>query len=308
MKRILLSIALAAFACTASIAQDIDPVEEIISQASDQDAAELNAAAKSLANATQMLEEADKSMQNVQKLKSEASSQKKGKQKKTLKQAETMEAPIVQKQINAYKLIDEANRKIYTTYYKDLSQKYNSCPAKKKDIVDEYMGIYEEKWDDALNTIKKAPADKKADQKAVASILRNGTNIQNEAIDYQVKTYAELLGWYDKPEPVVEEVVEQEIISAAPAKPADRIHYKVQIAADDVPLDLEFIKTKVYNSNEVINNEYTNGTYRYLIGRYNTYEEAREARDRMNVKGAFIVEYKNGERQAEIHDDNNKAE
>lgn len=287
----------------AAWAQEINPQEEIMNSVSQTAQAELTAAGKSIERASQMLEEAEKSMQNVAKLRSEAAQQKKGKQKKTNKQADAMEQPIIQKQITAYKLLDEAYRTIYTTYYKDLSDRYSQCPSAKQNTVDGLMGEYEENWDQALSTLKNVPSstDKKADPKAIAKALQRGTSIQKDAIDLQTEAYAAILGWYDKP---AAEEAAPKAEEAAPPKPADKIHYKVQIAADTAPLNLEFIKANVYDTDEVINNEYTEGTYRYLVGRYNTYEEAKSAKDRMNVKGAFVVKYKNGKRQIDINEEN----
>ncbi len=305
MKRIILSIALAVMMGQAAYSQDINPQEEILAQVNESAAAELAAAQKTMDRATQMMAEAESSLAKVAQTRSEAAKQKKGKQKKLNKQADAMEQPILQKQVQAYKLMDEAYRKIYTTYYKDLADKYSTCPARKKETVEDLMNEYETNWDDALNTLKNVPADsKKADPKAATRVLKKGTDLQKNAVDAQISAYGEILGWYDAPEPAAAAQAQaQAAVETAPAKPADKIHYKVQIAADNSPLNLEFIKQYVYDTDEVINNEYTDGTYRYLVGRYNTYEEAMAAKERMNVKGAFIVKYKNGKRQVEITDE-----
>ncbi len=303
MKRIILSIALAMMMGQAANSQDINPQEEILAQVNESAAAELAAAQKTMDRATQMMAEADGGLAKVAQTRSEAAKLKKGKQKKMNKQADAMEQPLLQKQVQAYKLMDEAYRQIYTTYYKDLANLYNTCPAKKKGTVEDLMNEYETYWDDALKTLKTVPADsKKADPKAATRVLKKGTDLQKNAVDAQISAYGEILGWYDAPEPAAASQA-QAAVETAPAKPADKIHYKVQIAADNSPLNLEFIKQNVYDTDEVINNEYTDGTYRYLVGRYNTYEEAMAAKERMNVKGAFIVKYKNGKRQVEITDE-----
>ena len=85
---------------------------------------------------------------------------------------------------------------------------------------------------------------------------------------------------------------------------ADRIIYKVQIAADATPLSIGRLR-QICPTDDIINNEQQNGIYRYTIGYYTNYDEAKtraiELRGR-GVDGAFVVAYKNGVRIKEIRD------
>lgn len=121
----------------------------------------------------------------------------------------------------------------------------------------------------------------------------------NDALDNCVQAYAEILGWYDKKE----EPKPQPVVEQAPQKPADKIVYKVQIAADDKPLTIEYLR-KIYPSTEGLNNELVDGIYRYSVGFFDTYEEADKARKEIIAKGVttgvFVVAYKNGKRVSDI--------
>lgn len=85
---------------------------------------------------------------------------------------------------------------------------------------------------------------------------------------------------------------------------ADRVIYKVQIAADATPLSIARLR-QICPTDDIINNEQQNGIYRYTIGYYTNYDEAKtraiELRGR-GVDGAFVVAYKNGVRIKEIRD------
>ncbi len=85
---------------------------------------------------------------------------------------------------------------------------------------------------------------------------------------------------------------------------ADRIIYKVQIAADATPLSIARLR-QICPTDDIINNEQQNGIYRYTIGYYTNYDDAKtraiDLRGR-GVGGAFVVAYKNGVRIKEIRD------
>ena len=85
---------------------------------------------------------------------------------------------------------------------------------------------------------------------------------------------------------------------------ADRIIYKVQVAADAIPLNITKLR-QICPTDDIINNEQQNGIYRYTVGYYTSYDEAKaraiELRGK-GVEGAFVVAYKNGVRIKEIRD------
>ncbi len=85
---------------------------------------------------------------------------------------------------------------------------------------------------------------------------------------------------------------------------ADRVIYKVQIAADATPLSIARLR-QICPTDDIINNEQQNGIYRYTIGYYTNYDDAKKqaiALRGRGVDGAFVVAYKNGVRIKEIRD------
>ena len=85
---------------------------------------------------------------------------------------------------------------------------------------------------------------------------------------------------------------------------ADRVIYKVQIAADATPLSIARLR-QICPTDDIINNEQQNGIYRYTIGYYTNYDDAKKQAISLRgrgVDGAFVVAYKNGVRIKEIRD------
>ncbi len=302
MKKIIFAIMISALIQTVSQAQDVD-VKEIIKENLSQSVSDLNEAQSRLDKANQQLEQASNSKKEIDKMKSDAMKLKKGKQKKALKEAEAKEGPVITKMIAAYTTMEKAQKSIYEIYKADIEDKLVDVPDSKLDKVTELLEKTENQWNNAEAAAGNIPTDKKAQPQNVLKAHERYASYQTEAINSQVENLTTILGIFDKPEPKEETIPEIDEMPSTPAVQPDRIHYKVQIAADVTPLTLEFLQKKVYKSNEVINNEYTDGTYRYLVGRYDTYEEAKAAKIRMGVKGAFVVKYKNGKRQQDIKDD-----
>jgi len=71
------------------------------------------------------------------------------------------------------------------------------------------------------------------------------------------------------------------------------IVYRVQIAACKQALSNENL-AKIYSGNNPINVSQENGWYRYSIGDFIYYNEAKESKDSCGVKEAFVMPYENG--------------
>lgn len=88
------------------------------------------------------------------------------------------------------------------------------------------------------------------------------------------------------------------------SQPLSGIEFRVQCGAfrDNNQADTH-LATK-YRITEIIQEEYTDGWYKYTVGSFRTYEEAARYRDtfiaRTNILSAFIVAYKDGRRLAHI--------
>jgi hypothetical protein len=71
--------------------------------------------------------------------------------------------------------------------------------------------------------------------------------------------------------------------------------FKVQIAASRVQMSQQVLKG-IYSGNEEIVESFEDKWFKYTIGQFMSYNDARNCRDRINVKGAFVIAYLNGKR------------
>jgi hypothetical protein len=71
--------------------------------------------------------------------------------------------------------------------------------------------------------------------------------------------------------------------------------YKIQILASREKLDRMDIQ-KIYSGKENISENFEDTWYKYTLGNFKTYKEAKVLRDRIHVEGSFIVAYLNGKR------------
>jgi hypothetical protein len=93
-------------------------------------------------------------------------------------------------------------------------------------------------------------------------------------------------------------IVAQTIKKEPEAEPYDStvVYYQVQIVAHTVPLNSSYIKMNVYDGDMPIETLKEEGWYKYVIGRYRTFEEANQLLKKVNIPKAFVVAYKNHKR------------
>ncbi len=91
--------------------------------------------------------------------------------------------------------------------------------------------------------------------------------------------------------------IEAEIEQQEALNKTSNLIYRVQILADKRPWTDSEIKAKIYNTSEPIYEVFYNGWYKYAIGEFHTYAEAKAFRDqiRKRRKGAFVIAFKDGE-------------
>jgi hypothetical protein len=83
--------------------------------------------------------------------------------------------------------------------------------------------------------------------------------------------------------------------SVAKEFPAAGFLYKVQIAACRVTLEPQILKS-LYTDSENVTETFEDNWYKYTVGEFATYQDARKIRDQVDVPGAFVVAYLNGKR------------
>ena len=104
-----------------------------------------------------------------------------------------------------------------------------------------------------------------------------------------------------KEEPKVEEVkVEKQVVVATPVAAkavtsSSDLVYKVQLVATSRDLSDTELK-KFYNGTKKIEKDRVNGVNKYLVGSFNTKQEAINFKKNVAASNSFIVKYKNGKR------------
>ena len=312
MKGILLSALFAVSLLTAN-AQEVNQTEEIKGMMGGMEVSQLTDAEAKAEKAEKILESCRSKQEGADKLRTQAKGQAKGNAKKLIKQAETIEKPLIAQKITAYDLYDKANSTTYGIYAANIKELANDATDKKRVLVENLTNEATEAWSVAEASRKKAPSGSKADQNQVLKFKEEAFREQQKAISLQIQTYAALLGWNEAAETTeksdtqtfamqtsddsTDDIEEQPV----EVEKTDKIIFKVQIAADVVPLSLKRLR-EIYKSNEIISNEEDGGIHRYSVGYYNTYEEAAQAANKMGVKGAFVIAYRNGKRVFNINE------
>jgi len=71
--------------------------------------------------------------------------------------------------------------------------------------------------------------------------------------------------------------------------------FRVQIAASKKPLKIEKLKS-IYYADDIINTIIEDGWYKYSVGLFETYHEAKKFKTNIGVSDAFVVVYKRGKK------------
>ncbi|QQS51311.1 MAG: hypothetical protein IPM71_00890 [Bacteroidota bacterium] len=90
--------------------------------------------------------------------------------------------------------------------------------------------------------------------------------------------------------------------SAEKSKPAmEPIVFYVQIAAHTEPMPMEYIREHIYAGNYEIREVYEGNWYKYSIGTFDNFNDAKALLTSSRVQKAFVVAYQNGQKLT-IHD------
>ena len=299
MKKIISAAILSCMFLATFAQQQINPAEEIKKQLNSDQLTQYEAAEALKTKGDNLMQQAVTKQEQSDKLKSQAAKMKKGKAKKLTKQADAIDDAVATQKNSAYAQYEKAARQFYAVYSENLESLMEECPANKRSSAESHISEAESYFNTAADKLKRTPTGKKVTPLQIMKVKEDANKSFDDALNNCVQAYADILGWYDKKE----EPKPQPVVQQQPQKPADKIVYKVQIAADNEPLTIERLR-KIYPSTEGLNNELVDGIYRYSVGFFNTYEEAAKARDEIKAKGVttgvFIVAYKNGKRVSDI--------
>ncbi len=295
MKKIISAAILSCMFLATFAQQQVDPAEEIKKQLNSDQLAQYEQAESLKAKGDNLMQQAVNKQNQSDKLKTQAAKLKKGKAKKLNKQADAIDEAVATQKNSAYAQYEKAARQFYAVYSENLESLIEECPANKKSSAQSHISEAESFFVNAQDKLKRTPTGKKVTPLQIMKVKEDANKSFDDALDNCVQAYADILGWYDKKE----EPKPQPVVQQQPQKPADKIVYKVQIAADNKELTLAQLR-KIYPTTEGLNNELEDGVYKYSIGFFNTYEEAAKARDEIAAKGVttgvFVIAYKNGKK------------
>ncbi len=329
MKKFLL-IVLFGFFVVNSYSQDIyNPLNDL----SDSEKSTISDAKKNIERADRMMSNA---VNEYNKYKNLLTSKKKNKRKKGEKKTVTGKQNMITaanyynkgyKQLyNLY--MDKLNTIVFefeedknaAEQYKSKAEKLFSQGQKK---LEKYKGTDEKKLkkDIKFATLKSnmesgAESERKAiENLALALSLYDNQNAkkqeqteadnkawQNALMENSIQGYQNYLDSYPQGLHVAEanakisELEEKIRIAEEQQKNPDLI-YHVQIMADTHPWTTEEIKSKIYFTNETIVEQYIDGWYKYWIGDFKSYDEAKAKAKQVKARrrGAFVVATVNGQ-------------
>ena len=320
-------------------------MDQISEQLSATDASEMNQALQQIEKAKALLEQVSSKQAQADKLRAEAKSASKGDAKKKIKQAETIEQPLYAQKVNAYNVYEKGNTTLYGIFANNIKELASIGRGTEDDASDlsSFAADSWDKAAKALKTVPTGKkADQKAVAKIKEDVNKNqlkaiqyqieayklllaldngsnataATNTRPQTDDVVDNAFFNNLANTEDEddEPAMTtpqggtsstETMDDEGFSFVQGtNTADRIIYKVQIAADAIPLTIAKLR-QICPTDDIINNEQLNGIYRYTIGYYTSYEEAKSMAIKLRgkgVAGAFVVAYKNGVRIKEIRD------
>jgi hypothetical protein len=87
---------------------------------------------------------------------------------------------------------------------------------------------------------------------------------------------------------------QSEVSSVNPEKQMAPIVFRVQIAAHTVPMTNEYIKENIYRGSEEVLEIFEDGWYKYSIGEFDNFNDAKALLVSSRVRKAFVVAYQEG--------------
>jgi hypothetical protein len=178
----------------------------------------------------------------------------------------------------------------------ELLEKVKSMYASKQkyDIYNVYVNKY--------RSLAKYDQEVKQQGQSLEQNARNqmdqAASIRNQSADFNVistnlkKAYQlELLGISDQLEALrlyLTTKTKKQVMQNA------NVIYKIQILAlIEAPISDQKLR-QIYNLNQSISKEETEGWYKYSVGQFTTYQQAAEVKSSIDINGAFIIAYRNG--------------
>ncbi len=282
-------------------AQNFSLLDIIRKQFNVQEQTELDKAQQTIKEGDNYKEKGENLLNKAEEQKQQAQTiRRKKKQKKALQQAQQTENAAYSYLIRGSKKYAQANSTLFNLYYANLSKLADNIYEPEKSQLLELLQKAKSSFDLAKD--QRSKATKQNSKKDQYTYHKKAEEYEKQAIALLIQAYAI---YFRK----IEEQKQSppKIDTAAPPAQKINIHtgdtiiYRVQIAASKIPLSHKKLR-EIYPNISIAHIDKEGGWYKYLIGEYTSYEEAYQAKKKMNVKGAFIVAYKNGKRVKDIRE------
>jgi len=272
--------------------------------------------------ADELMDIADKYYKELSELREEGKSvEKKNKRYKIYKKMEKVENAALESRVNALDKYHDAAVRKYQIYKQDIQKLYKKTKTNVKDSAKILEKLAYNAFADA--DYKAQIAYHTVNHGEQFNIYTQAYILEQTGLLYQHEIYALLLGWGDntvqhidreinaliKNEPIssytedsivkvvndtiIEKVVVHDTITVMKEKP--QLTYHVQIAASKAPISVKDLH-KIYNAGGTIYTYVEDGWYKYSVGIFNSYHEAKKFKLTLGVKDAFVIAYKKGKR------------
>ena len=245
----------------------------------------------------------------------------KKKRKKLYKKMEKVENAALQSRIEALDNYHNAAVRKYQLYKNDLQKFYKKASSSEKDSAKYLEELAFDAFDEA--DVKVQISYHTVDHSEVYNIYIQAYILEQTGLLYQHKIYNIFLKWNEETKQHIDKeiqslknniplnynsadsiiVIKDSIIykkvlvhdTIVVKEKSPDIVYRVQIAASKKPIPLAQLQ-KIYSSGGTIYTSIEDGWYKYSVGMFDNYHDAKKFKINIGVKDAFVVAYKNNHR------------
>ena len=243
------------------------------------------------------------------------------KRNKLYKKMEKVENAALQSRIEALDNYHNAAVRKYQVYKKDLQKFYKNASASEKDSAKNLEQSAFDAFDQA--DVKVQIAYHTVDHSEVYNIYTQAYILEQTGLLYQHKIYSIFLKWNKETKQHIDKeikslknniplnfnsadsiiVVKDSIIykkvvvhdTIVVKEKSPDIVFRVQIAASKRPIPPAQLQ-KIYSAGGTIYTNVEDGWYKYSVGMFDNYHDAKKFKINIGVKDAFVVAYKNNHR------------
>lgn len=297
-------------------AQDQTMSEQIKKQLSASDLKKIEASAAQSKEAEDLMVQVESLYKEIAELETQYTTAKKKKQKTIAKDIETKKATVNKLRLEISDKQSTANTTKYNVYAENLKKIKKSANEATKEAGEEVEINADNYYRQSVKKRKEAKTITDTDNQL--KIINEAYELERRAIEEQEIAFEIYLNWslYEEEDFIAENktpetestntdknqnepTTQTGNTSTYQAKEGmiteSGIIYQIQIIATHRPLTAEKLK-QVYNTQDIINTKNEDGLYKYRVGVFRSYAEAKKFKDEIGVPDAFVIALKDGEK------------